>query len=68
LDKLYEAALLENDDAQRKAMYQQMDRILIEEAPVVFLFYDETAVFAKRSIEGLSKNAVNLLKVKRLEW
>ncbi len=68
LDELYEAALLENDDAKRKAMYQEMDRILIEEAPVVFLFYDETAVFARRSVEGLSRNAVNLLKVKGLGW
>ncbi len=68
LDELYEAALLENDDAKRKAMYQEMDRILIEEAPVVFLFYDETAVFARRSVKGLSRNAVNLLKVKGLGW
>jgi len=67
LDVLYEKALLENDDVLRKALYQEMDRILIEEAPVVFLFYDETAVFAKRSIEGLSRNAVNLLSVKRIE-
>ncbi len=67
LDELYKAALLENNDSLRIDMYQQMDRILIEEAPVVFLFYDETAVFAKRSIKGLSKNAVNLLSVKKIE-
>lgn len=65
-DRLYESALVENDDVKRYELYQAMDRILIEEAPVVFLFYDETALFARRSIEGLSKNAINLLSVKRI--
>ncbi|MFK8103296.1 MAG: ABC transporter substrate-binding protein [Saprospiraceae bacterium] len=65
-DKLYEAALNENDDAKRYALYQSMDNILIEEAPVVFLFYDETAVFARKNIKGLSKNAVNLLSLKKV--
>ena len=65
-DVLYEAALRENNDSLRIAYYQRMDSILIAEAPVVFLFYDETALFAKWNIRGLSRNAVNLLAVKRL--
>jgi oligopeptide transport system substrate-binding protein len=65
-DELYEKALAENNDSLRMAYHQQMDRILIEEAPVVFLFYDETALFAKRGIRGLSRNGVNLLSVKRV--
>ncbi len=65
-DRLYELALNENDDAKRYDLYQSMDRILIEEAPVVFLFYDETALFARKEITGLSKNATNLLSVKRI--
>ncbi len=65
-DQLYEAALRENNDSLRLTLYQEMDRIIIEEAPVIFLFYDETALFAKRQVKGLSKNAVNLLSVKRV--
>jgi len=65
-DRLYEAALKENDDAIRYALYQQMDRLLIEEAPVVFLFYDQTALFAGKSVKGLSRNAINLLKTKEI--
>lgn len=65
-DKLYEEALQENDDAARYNLYQQMDQILIEEAPVVFLFYDETALFAQKNIKGLSVNAINLLSLKRV--
>ena len=63
-DQLYEAALKENDDAIRYALYQKMDRLLIEEAPVVFLFYDQTALFAAKSVRGVSRNAINLLKTK----
>jgi len=65
-DRLYEAALKENDDAIRYELYQQMDRLLIEEAPVVFLFYDQTALFAAKSVRGLSRNAINLLKTKKI--
>jgi len=36
-DQLYEAALLENDDKKRYELYQQMDQIIVEEAPVIFL-------------------------------
>jgi len=42
------------------------EQILVDEAPVVFLFYDETAVFSTKNISGLSKNAVNILEVKQL--
>ena len=66
-DQLYESALSENDDAKRYAIYQKMDAILIEEAPVIFLFYDESSRFAKADIQGLSRNAMNLLPLKRVK-
>ena len=65
-DSLYEKALAENDDAKRYAIYQQMDRLLVEEAPVVFLFYDETARFSSKLVGGYTNNAINLLTVKHL--
>ena len=65
-DRLYEATLKENNDAVRYDLYQRMDRLLIEEAPVVFLFYDQTALFAAKSVGGISRNAINLLKTKEI--
>lgn len=65
-DALYDAALSENDDAKRYALYQQMDAILIDEAPVIFLFYDESSRFARANFEGLSRNAMNLLPLKKV--
>jgi len=66
-DKLYDAALKENDVEKRYNLYQAMDRILIDEAPVVFLFYDETAQFSRKNVSGLPLNAINLLSLKRVK-
>ncbi len=65
-DRLYEASLRETDANRRYQFYQAMDKILLEEAPVIFLFYDETAQFANRKVSGLSRNAINLLSLKRV--
>jgi peptide/nickel transport system substrate-binding protein len=66
-DQLYKEAIIEIDEKKRIEIYQEMDRLLIEEAPVIFLFYDETALFATNRISGFSKNAINLLQVKHLK-
>jgi ABC-type transport system substrate-binding protein len=65
-DALYDAALGENDAPKRYAIYQKMEKILIDEAPVIFLFYDESSRFARSNIEGLPRNAMNLLSLKRV--
>jgi len=65
-DRLYEAALNENDDAKRYDLYQQMDNIVVEEAPAIFLFYDETARFFRANVSGITNNAINLLSVKNI--
>jgi len=65
-DKLYQSALSETNTERRYALYRQMDKILIEEAPVIFLFYDETAQFAADNVTGLPRNAINLLSLKRV--
>lgn len=65
-DQLYEASLQETDNHRRYSFYREMDKILIEECPVIFLFYDETAQFANRRVSGLSRNAINLLSLKKV--
>jgi len=65
-DKYYEQALKENNDTKRYDLYQKMDAIVVDEAPVVFLFYDETALCAAKNISGLSRNALNLLSLKKV--
>ena len=63
-DRLYEQALGENDDAKRYAIYNAMDKILVEESPVIFLFYDESSRFALKNIQYMSRNALNMMPLK----
>lgn len=63
-DALYEASLEENNNEKRYELYHKMDNILLEEAPIIFLFYDEVSSFTPKNVQGLSKNAMNLLTLK----
>ena len=65
-DSLYDAALSETNDSIRIGMYQQMDSIVISEAPKVFLFYDQSMRFAQNHVEDLSNNPLNHLVLKRV--
>ena len=65
-DALYEKAFLETDDAKRFILYQQMDKIIIDEAPIIPLFYDKVARFTRKNVEGLGINPLNLLSLKRV--
>jgi len=65
-DQLYETSLQETNLERRYALYRSMEKILVEESPVIFLFYDETAQFANRRVSGLSRNAINLLSLKKV--
>ncbi|WP_240773409.1 ABC transporter substrate-binding protein [Pontibacter sp. SGAir0037] len=66
-DRLYEQAKLERDVQKRWALYQQMDRIVVEEAPVIVLYYDEVVRLTQHNIEGLVANPMNTLKLERVK-
>lgn len=63
-DKLYEQSIKETNEQKRGALYYQMNNIIIEEAPVVILYYDEVLRFTQKNIQGLKTNAMNLLTLK----
>ncbi len=66
-DQLFEKALNESDNAKRFAIYNQLDKILIEEAPIVPLFYDQVFRLVNNDIEGFTLNPMNLLNLKRVK-
>jgi ABC-type transport system substrate-binding protein len=66
-DKLYQAAFLETNDAKRQELYKQMDALMIEEAPVIPLFYDKASRFTRSNVSGLGINPLNLLVLKRVK-
>lgn len=65
-DILYEEATRETDNDKRYDLYRAMNEIIIEEAPVVFLFYDESAIFLRNEVKGFTNNGLNMLDVRRV--
>lgn len=66
-DKLYEQALLTVSDSNRIKLYQQMDALLREDAPMVVLYYDQLLRLVQPGISGLTTNPLNLLQLKRVK-
>ncbi|MEX0986561.1 MAG: ABC transporter substrate-binding protein [Bacteroidales bacterium] len=63
-DKLYLAASRETDAEKRYGMYRKMDSIVMEQAPVVPLFYDKLVRFTPVEVEGFNPNPMNNLILK----
>ena len=66
-DRLYEQSLQEIDVDKRYELYKKMDELIMEEAPVVILYYDQVLRFTQNNIKGLGSNAVNLLDLRRVK-
>ncbi|WP_438962767.1 ABC transporter substrate-binding protein [Nonlabens sp.] len=66
-DMLYEQALTLPIAADREDLYIKMDSILISEAPIVPLYYDESVRFISKKVTGLESNAVNMLDLTRVK-
>ncbi len=67
-DQLYEIALQEPDGQKRKQLYAELNTIIMEDAPMLFLFYDEVTHFVRKRIEGWQVNALNLLELRYVDW
>jgi len=65
-DLLFEKALTEVNDSIRRTLYRELDKILIEDAPVVPLFYDEVIRFSQKNIHNFETNAMNMLFLKKV--
>ncbi|MCC6180919.1 MAG: ABC transporter substrate-binding protein [Bacteroidia bacterium] len=66
-DVLFEKAAREQNRAVKDALYQQMDQMLIDDAPIVPLYYDQVIRLVHKNISGLSTNAMNLLNLKHVK-
>jgi len=66
-DKLYEKALGITEDSLRYKIYAEMDALLIKNAPIIPLYYDEVVRFKSKRIKGLGINPFNLLDLSRVK-
>jgi peptide/nickel transport system substrate-binding protein len=63
-DQLYEHAQTENNDSLRAIIYSKCDSILMSEAPVIPLYYDQVSHFVRNNVVGFKTNPVNMLDLK----
>ena len=66
-DLLYEKALSEKNDTSRYALYRQMDQLVINDAPVVPLWYDMAIHLVHPNIVNFYPNSLNLLELRRVK-
>jgi peptide/nickel transport system substrate-binding protein len=66
-DDLYEASLREQNDSIRYHLYKEMDAMIVEEAPIVPLWYDRVIHLTHKNLLGFHSNSMNLLNLKKVK-
>jgi peptide/nickel transport system substrate-binding protein len=65
-DAMYNQSLQENNDSIRYVLYRKMDQLIIDDAPIVPIFYDEVIRLVQPNIQGFHTDALNSLDLKRV--
>jgi len=65
-DKFFEKSQAIIDETLRNQYYTKLDSILMEDSPVVVLFYDKKVRFTQKNIKGMDNSPTNLLNLKRV--
>ena len=66
-DRLYELSIQEVAAEKRHQLYQKMDSIIIANAPIVPLYYDEVIRFMQKNVKGLGVNPIGMLHLKKVQ-
>lgn len=65
-DSLYDKSICLSNLESRLPYYEKMDSILIDQAVIIPLYYDNVLRFSHKNISGLGTNPMNLLDLKRV--
>ncbi|WP_025741667.1 ABC transporter substrate-binding protein [Aquimarina pacifica] len=65
-DQLYEESFLITDTKTREEHYIKMDSIIVANAPIVPLYYDQVTQFIHKNVKGMTTNPQNHLVLKRV--
>ena len=66
-DELFEKAMQETNDSLRYKLYREADQVLINDAPVVPLWYDMVIHLVQPNVKNFKPNALNLLELRRVK-
>jgi oligopeptide transport system substrate-binding protein len=63
-DKLYNESMSIANDTARWNVYRKMDQLMMQESPVIILYYDKVLRLTHNNIHSLTMNPMNVLKLK----
>ncbi len=66
-DEMFVKAVAETNDSLRYELYSKMDKLLMDDSPVIILYYDKVLRLYNKNISGLGTNAMNLLFLKNVK-
>lgn len=67
VNNLYERSLSELNDSIRYELYRTIDRMVIDDAPVIPLWYDMVIHLVQPGISNFYPNSINLLELRRVQ-
>jgi peptide/nickel transport system substrate-binding protein len=67
-DQLYESCMMETDLTKRIALYRKMDSLVMEDAPVIPLWYDQVIHLVQPHVNGFSPHPLNILELRRARF
>lgn len=62
----YDEAMLAKNDTTRWALYQSMDSLVMSQAPLMPLFYDQMTHFTHKRVTGFAATPMNVIDLKRV--
>ncbi|PHQ56219.1 MAG: ABC transporter substrate-binding protein [Lutibacter sp.] len=65
-DTWFEKSITLTTNSERYKLYQKMDSLVMDHAPVIPLYYDQVVRFSQKNVKGLGINPINLLNLKRV--
>ncbi|MCO5249146.1 MAG: ABC transporter substrate-binding protein [Chitinophagales bacterium] len=63
-DEIYRKAIVAKSDEDAGRLYTQLEQIMLDNAPIVPLFYDELIRFLGKRVKSLPTNSMNMLMLK----
>jgi oligopeptide transport system substrate-binding protein len=63
-DSLYVQSQYTTEESEKVSLYRQMDSLLVEDAPIIFLYYDYSIRLMGNHVKGLVNSPANALRLK----
>lgn len=64
MDELYEKSLSVTDFSERKKIYDEMQKLAIDDAAWLFMYYNEKVYLLNKDIEGFYLDGLNIINLK----